>query len=107
MDKITPQVKEQAARQHMDMVLSVLEHQVKTFFPGDEIEFKGQTWTLTHHSETAGKVLDLSISLADNGSRIIGFEVARSFQGRGKSIATIECSREALEEAIRRCLFSG
>jgi hypothetical protein len=108
MGKITAEMRQQAAAQYGAWITQALEGLRVNAFQGSQVESpENGKWQLFHRRDDGEKVIDLTVRLEDNGRRIIGFDVARSTQGRGHTFTTIELTRESLDEAIRRCLYSN
>ncbi len=107
MAKITQADRDLAITQYSTLITTTLENQIKINFPDSKIEYLGNgEWNINHQRENGEKCIDLEVKLEDNGRRVIGFHCARSMQGRGFMTTTIELTKEALDDAIRKCIYS-
>ncbi len=106
MAKITQEDRDAAIAQYCQLITTTLENQIKTNFPGSKIACLGNgVWNLSHQKENGEKCVDLEIKLEDNGRRVVGFGCERYFQGRGFMTTTIELTKEALDDAIKKCII--
>ena len=90
------------ANQYDAMVTSALERLTRWAFPDSQVERpKAGEWQLWHTAEDGTRYVDVAVTLQYRGDRPESFLCHESL-----FIADAELTREALDEALRRCICS-
>jgi hypothetical protein len=100
-----PQLQRQQAEvasQYDGMVTKALERLTRWAFPDSQVERQGVgRWQLWHTTDDGKKYVDVAVELQFDGDHPTSFLCHESLY-----MADAELSREALDDALRRCICS-